>query len=224
MHIATRPVLAAAATVISLIAVPGATAAPSPARTSYPATVRVVVAPVTSTGHSADGYAVHSVNPKLAVDCSYPDASPGAVSPNIEFCSPSAAYAIACWKSATAHRVLCIQDPTKRKLIEFSRQGRFAKTKIAKPRYRAPLLVVLTDGTRCQIRDGGAWGQPKGHPNLYGAYSCDRHGVGWLYAKGSHSDPHNGVDESTPSWRLRVGENNIVWRHIAKAYFVATAS
>ena len=197
----------------------------SAAPASHRATVRVVVAPVTADGHAAPGFTVHPIrHPWSVVDCSFKDPSRGAISPNIENCGPSAAYAIACWKSATPKRVLCMQDPSKHVLAEMKRQGRFAPTKLAKPRDRAPLLIVLTDGSRCQIREGGAWGQPKGHPNLYGAYSCDKHGVAWLYAKGSHNDPHNGVDESSASWTIRTGNSQIVWRHIAQAYFVATAS
>lgn len=209
-----------------LVLTPSAGAAQSHARQTYPATARIVVAPVTSSGQAAAGYHVQAESQGWAVvDCSYPDPSPGAVSPNIELCSPSAAYAIACWKAAATKRVLCTRDPSSHELVEMKRTGKFAPTKIAKPRDRAPLLIVLTDGTRCQIRVGGAWGQPKGHPNLYGAYSCDRHGAAWLYAKGSYRDPHAGIDESHPSWRIRTGNGGrtIVWRHIAEAYFVATA-
>lgn len=193
-----------------------------PAAAVAPATAKVVVYPVTSSGHAAAGFAVHAQH-GFTVDCSDANPSPGALSPNIELCYPSAAYAVACWKAAAPGKVLCMRDPSTHKLYRISR-GRFASTAINKPRNRAPLLIVLGDGTRCQIRVGGAWGQPKGHPNLYGAYSCDRHGAAWLWAKGSHRDSHNGIDESSATWRIRVGENTIVWRNIAKAYFVATAS
>jgi hypothetical protein len=107
------------------------------------------------------------------------------------------------------------------------RQGRFAKTKIAKARDRAPLVIVLTDGTHCQIRDGGAWGQLKGHPNLYGAYSCTRHGAVWARMSGSRSAAHWGVNESDPSWTVRTAgfrAHHTVLRHVARAYFVSTAS
>jgi hypothetical protein len=188
-----------------------------------PATAKVVVRPVTASGHAAAGFTVKRQDPGFPVDCSYADPSPGAVSRNIEFCSPSAAYAVACWKAAQAGKVLCMRNPRSHKLYLIAREGKFAKTRLASPRDRAPLAFVLTDGSTCQIRDGGAWGQPPHHPNLYGAYSCDRWGAAWLHAKGDRGDSHNGVDESNPSWRIRTGEKKIIWRHIATAYFVGTA-
>ena len=213
-------IAALAAAVVGLGVVPVAFASPAAAA---PATIKVIVAPVTSSGHAASSFTVKKEKPGYPVDCRFKDPSRGAVSPNIESCSPSAAYAIACWKAAATGKVLCMRDPSSHKLYLVRRDGKFAKTPVAKAQDRAPLLIVLTDGTRCQIRDGGAWGPVPGHPNLYGAYSCDRHNAAWLYAKGSHGDPHNGVDESSASWRIRTGYNHIVWRHIATAYFVATA-
>jgi hypothetical protein len=212
---------ALAAALLGFAAVPVVSA---PSAVAAPATAKVYVMPVTASGHAAPGFRVHAQHLGFGISCDYKNPSPGAVSPNIEECSPSAAYAIACWKAAAPGKVLCLRNPRGHKLDKVKRAGKFANTPIAKPRDRAPLLIVLTDGSRCMIRDGGAWGQPKGHPNLYGAYSCDKHGVAWLRAKGSHSDPHNGIDESSQTWRIRVGENNVVWRNIATAYFVATAA
>jgi hypothetical protein len=196
----------------------------APATAAAAATVQIVVRPVAASGEAADGFTVRAMSEKYAIFCNYKDPSIGAVSPDIESCSPSAAYAPACWKAATAHHVLCMQDPSKQKLVRFKRHGRFAKTPIAKPRDRAPLAITLTDGTYCKLRIGGAWGPVPNRPNLYGAYSCDHHTAAWLRAKGDHSDAHNGIDESSAAWRIRTGYKHIVWRTIAKAYFVGTAS
>jgi hypothetical protein len=78
--------------------------------TTLTATVRVVVRPVTSTGHVSAGFTLKT-EPAGSVDCSSKQPSPGAVDFNIEFCSPSAEYAIACWNAAVAHRVLCVSRP-----------------------------------------------------------------------------------------------------------------
>ncbi|HVT63617.1 MAG TPA: hypothetical protein VHD81_00500 [Mycobacteriales bacterium] len=201
---------------------PGLVALAPPA-VAAPATVKVIVMPVTVSGTAASGFSVKKQDPGFPVDCRYKDPSIAAVSPDIETCSPSAAYAPACWKAAAPGKVLCMRDASSHKVFLIKREGRFADTAIAKPRDRAPLDFVLTDGTKCQIRIGGAWGPVPHHPNLYGAYSCDRHDAAWLYAKGSHSDAHAGIDESGASWRIRTGYKHIVWRHIATAYFVATA-
>lgn len=207
------------AALIALAALPVGLAPQAAASTG---TIKVITRPVTASGHAAAGFTVHGQH-GLSVDCSTADGSPGALSPDIALCYPSAAYAIACWKAAAPGKVLCVRDPSSHKVYRMGRDGKFAKTSVPKPRDRAPLLIVLGDGTRCQIRVGGAWGQPKGHPNLYGAYSCDRHGAAWLWSKGSRRDPHAGIDESGATWRIRTGQNTIVWRDIAEAYFVATA-
>jgi hypothetical protein len=209
------------AVAVGLVLPPVAFAPPAAAS---PATQQIIVSPVTTSGKAVEGFSVRKEDPEFAIDCRFKDPSRGAVSPDIESCSPSAAYAPACWKAAAAHSVLCTQDPSTHKLVQFKRMGKFADTPLAKPRERAPLVIVLTDGTKCRIRIGGAWGRVPHHPNLYGAYSCDRHTAAWLHAKGRHADPHNGVDESSPSWRIRTGFKHIVWRHIATAYFVGTAS
>lgn len=206
----------------ALIPIASTAVATEPAVT--PATVKVFVMPVTASGEATAGFTVKKMTDKFPIYCNYKDPSRGAVSPDIETCSPAAAYALACWNSAAAHHVLCTQDPSTHKLVQFRRIGKFAKTDLARPRDRAPLVIVLRDGTHCKMRIGGAMGPVPHHPNLYGAYFCDRHDAAWVYAKGSHEDPHNGIDESGDAWRIRTGYKHIVWRYIATAYFVGTAA
>jgi hypothetical protein len=189
--------------------------------TTLTATARVVVRPVTSTGHLATGYTLKT-EPTGSVDCSFKDPSPGAVSPNIEFCSPSAEYAIACWNSAVAHRVLCVRDPRSKVVVRIPRIGAFANTPVAPVADRAPLLMKLADGDICSIRDGGAWGSLVGHPDLFGTYSCLHAGVVWA----SSSAPHSGINESHPVWTIRTapaGHHALVTRHVERALFVGTA-
>jgi hypothetical protein len=206
--------------VLALIAV-GTSAGANAVPAHNPSTTRIVVRPVTKSGHAADNYKVRAEH-SGSVDCSFADPSPGAVSRNIEFCSPSVEGAVACWKSATAHRVLCIRDPSAHKVVKIHRDGKFARTKLRPRAQRAPLLIVLRDGTRCDIRDGGAWGTLKSHPNWVGRYSCDHHGFVWSPATATH----NGVNESKSSWTVRTSNGNkpVVVRHIARAYFVGTAT
>jgi hypothetical protein len=207
---------------LALIGV-GATAGASAVPASHASTTRVVVRPVTKTGHAAANYTVHTERTG-SVNCSFAEPSPGAVSRNIEFCSPSVEQAVACWKSAAAHRVLCIRNPGSHNLVRIPRSGKFARTKLAPRVQRAPLLIVLRDGTRCDIRDGGAWSTLKSHPNWVGRYSCDHHGDVWSPATATH----NGVNESKPSWTVRTaartGKGPVTVRPIARAYFVGTAT
>lgn len=195
-------------------------ATPTAAGTAYPTTQRIVIRPVTVSGHASPGFSVRRQR-KNPIDCSYPEPSPAAVSRNIEFCSPSYEYAIACWKAAGHGHALCLRDPRTRKLSRIPTSGKFAATRRPPRGQRAPLLIVLTDGTRCSIRDGGAWGMRKSQPNWVGTYSCSRHGVVWAPRKARHW----GVDESAASWTVRTGgaHGRLVTRHIERSYFVGTA-
>jgi hypothetical protein len=210
------PALAAAVLVLA-----GSSGLKAAAATTVAApTVKVVVRPVTSTGHVRAGFTVTG-EPSGSVDCSFRDPSPGAVSPNIEFCAPSAEYAVACWKAAAPHRVLCMRDPRTKHVVRIPRSGAFAATGVAAARLRAPLGMRLRDGDYCSIRDGGAWGQLPGHPNLFGTYACRHDGAVWATANAAHQ----GVNESQPSWTVHTahfGSSHLATRHVAKAWFVGT--
>lgn len=217
----SRMLLAAAGAVTMFLSPPA-----SASTRSAPVTVRIFVAPVTASGHAAQGFTVKGQH-GLSVMCEPGDPSPVSVSKNVDECSPSAAYAVACWKAATAGRVLCMRDPRSHEIDSMKLSGRFATTAPVSARELAPFVIVLADGTVCSIRDGGAWGTLKGHPDLYGSYSCTRHGVVWTRYDGHTNQAHNGVNESTPIWTVRTspgGAKPLVVRHVLRAYFVATAN
>jgi hypothetical protein len=188
-----------------------------------PKTQITVVRPVNASGHAQPGYAISSQPRRNWIDCRFPEPSPAAVSPNIEFCFPTAFYAVACWKAAAAHKALCLQDPQKPTLVRFTRHGRFAPTGPAAPDKRGPLAIVLGDGDYCQIRGGGAWSSPPGHPHLVGYYSCRHDGAVWAHDLA----PHNGVNQSQSMWTVRTAQfdsRHIVTRRVVQAYFVGTAT
>lgn len=212
-------ILALAAAAAAVLAGAAALTAPAGAATPAP-TVKIVVRPVTATGHVRAGFTL-KYEPSGSVDCSTPDPSPGAVDPNIEFCFPSAEYAIACWKSAAPHRVLCIRNPRSKEVVRIPRLGSFAPTGVAPRRDRAPLTIKLGDGDICSIRDGGAWGSLPGHPDLFGTYSCVHDGAVWAGINAWH----RGVNESNPVWTVRtahIGTHTLVTRRVVKAWFVGT--
>jgi hypothetical protein len=184
-------------------------------------TAKVVVRPVTSTGHVRAGFTMVS-EPTGLVDCNAQDPSPGAVSRNIEFCSPSAEYAIACWKAAAPHRVLCMRDPRSTRVVRIPRTGTFAPTGLAPLSQRAPLAITLGGGAYCSIRDGGAWPTLRSHPSWVGTYSCNNGDAVWAPPTATH----NGVNESSASWTVRTARSSgvgpVVTRHVVRAYFVGT--
>lgn len=197
----------------SAIAGPGPTATPAP-------TKLIVVRPVTSSGHPVPGFTV-SAEPGGSVDCSFAEPSPAAVSPNIDVCSPSAEYAVACWKSFKVHRVYCLRDPQSHEVVQIPRRGAFAKTPVAKPAHRAPLAMILGDGDKCDLRSGGTGPILNGHPHLVATYYCASGGAVWALTSGAHL----GVNESSNTWVVRTspgGAHPLRAHRVAKAYFVGT--
>ena len=212
-------VLSAVGAVALLIA--GVASFDGAAAASPAPTVKIVVRPVTSTGHVRAGFTV-SGEPSGKVDCSFANPSPGAVSRNIEFCSPSFEYAVACWKAAAPHRVLCMRDPRRQHVVRIPRVGKFTSTALAPLVQRAPLAMKLGNGAVCSIRDGGAWSRLMSHPRWHGTYSCSNGTAVWAWPDAKHL----GVNESHPSWTVHTapisGHGTLVVRHVVKAWFVGT--
>ncbi len=190
-------------------------------------TVVSVLRPVTAHGHAAPGY--HASNDPWGntADCDghgYNIASPAAVNRNIDLCSPSAVQATACWKSATPHRVLCLDDPVfnrSRHLTSFPLTGRFtAGTPV---RVKLPFVVHLTNGTACSLRNGGAGPRLNAHPTWVAWYYCQHNLAIW----GSYraSTPFN---KHTARWSVTVaGErptSRPSSRTVAQAWYVGTHS
>jgi len=159
--------------------------------------------------------------PTGGVDCSFPDAAPSAVSPNIEQCSPSAAYAAACWKAAAPHKVLCMRNPRVRQLVRIPRLGAFAPTGLVPESERAPLSMVLANGDYCSFRIGGAAPMRANHPHWIATYYCNSGKIVWM-RPGAH---HYGVNEMFDSWIVIVAgaTGPIFARYLTRAWFVGTA-
>lgn len=223
-RIAVAVLATAVTTGAALLATTAAADASSASSGAPVATKQIVVRPVTSSGHAVHGYSVRKES-GVKLDCSYPSPSPAAVNKNILECSPSAAYAVACWKAAGHKRTLCLDDPAKPKLVKFGYAGKFAKTAPPKKHQTAPLRLVLGNGQVCSIRDGGAWGQLRKHPNWFATYGCTGDGGQAIWAPVNAR--HLGIDESSSSWTVKVarqiGNEKVHVRHVAKAYFVGTA-
>jgi len=188
------------------------------AQASGTPTVRTVLRPVTATGHAAQGYTVRK-QLKYSVDCSFTETSPAAVDRDIVLCAPDAAYAVACWKGAAAHTVLCFQDARKKQLVEY-RAKTVAQTRPY--RIKAPLDLRLVDGTYCTIRIGGAGGTLKQHPRWIAYYYCTGGKTVWA----SMNDKHWGVHRANPVWTVNIagsGRNaKVHQRAVKQAWFVGT--
>jgi len=181
------------------------------ARSSALVTSVVVVRPVHADGTPAAGWTVHRERGRVFCD----GASPAAVRRGIVSCSPSAAYVPACWRSAH-HTVLCLRDPSVHVLVRIRYAGAFPE--VAKPAVATPLAMRLFDGVFCQIRVGGAWGVPPGHPHWVGFDSCDSGGD--VY--GPRRD--DGIIRTRPLWWVRQVDGQEVHRRAVRtAYLVGTA-
>ena len=195
-----------------------AVSTPHTSRTSSPPhTTTVVLRPVTAAGYPAPGFTA-VLEPSGQVTCGpSTDPSPSAVDSDILSCSPDAEYAVACWPSHSAGYVLCLRDPWSTKLAQIAAVG---TPKVAAPAKPQPLGMMLSNGTRCTIRDGGAWNGLAGHPGWYGTYPCGSDQAVW--GQGSAS----GIDSAHQQWTVSTaplgGNGPLVVRTVTTAYFVGT--
>jgi hypothetical protein len=216
-----RRVLALAAVAVATlgVAVVVDSASAGAARRGHPPTQITVVRPVNAAGFAMPNYTVQA-EPTGMVDCTFPSPSPAAVSPNIEFCSPSAEYAVSCWKAAAVHKVLCLRNPRTRKLVRIPRHGAFAPTGLAPADERAPQSMALANGDYCSFRAGGAAPFRADHPQWVATYYCNSGKIVWM-RPGAH---HYGVNEVLDSWIVIVAgpTGPIFARYLTRAWFVGT--
>lgn len=213
----TRTVCAAgAALAVATTAV--ALSASASAASSAPATKTVTLRPVTSTHHAAARYHVVTASGS-PIDCQNAPASRVAVDPNIVECGPAYQYAVACWHAARPRFALCLRNPFGRE-VDRIRALHFSSGHVSPRRHPAPFGLVLDNGAKCTIRNGGAWGSPKQHPAWVGFYSCTR--VGFVWAPASS---RIGINQSHASWTVWTSRGNRVHlHHVLKASFVGTKS
>ena len=211
-------ILVAVTAAVAVLAAGTVAVAPAGAST-LSSTQRVVVRPVTAFGHPVSGFHVR-IERSGQLDCSFPDPSPGAVDKNILLCSPSAEYAIACWKASAPHHALCMRNPRVAKLAKIRTSGRFAHTA---PRSQpVPLALRLANGVYCTIRDGGAGARLRHHPNWAATYYCRNGAAVWA----PMTSRNDGVNASHPVWTVRTapssGKGSLVVRKVMRAWFVGT--
>jgi hypothetical protein len=128
------------------------------------------------------------------VDCTEP--SPAAVSANVYYCSPTAAGADVCWP-ASGLDLLCMDDPWAKNLHRI--HARAPLPQVSPPQVPAPVGLLLEDGNRCRLRNGGSWARRDDGYN--GAYRCGG-GVAVLVKADGSADA---IDRSAPVWTVKVG-------------------
>jgi hypothetical protein len=193
-----------------------------PGNATHPSTAAgrtesVVLRPVTTEGVPSSGY--RAVPATDQVQCSsIAEGSPVAVDDGIAFCTPTASFAVACWRAADTGHVLCLRDPWGQVVDELILTDDFGP--VSAPPHPRPLALTLADGTHCTVRDGGAWSALAAHPDWSGTYYCGNAGVVW-------GPPNsNGIDESAPAWTVQIGsaagDGPLRTVGVTSAYFVGT--
>ncbi|OBH87782.1 hypothetical protein [Mycobacterium scrofulaceum] len=174
---------------------------PGSAAAEPPPTQQITVVAVGPDGQAINGYHVASGPGDVgqASDCSTP--SPSAVADNVYSCSPSAVGAGTCWPS-TPGSLLCVDDPWDRSMHRVTYDRPLPP--VTAPATPDPFALTLDDGTRCRLRNGGAWGwRADGYE---GAYWCgDPHAnlsVLWLPSQGAGSC----IDRSGAAWTVKDGQ------------------
>jgi hypothetical protein len=172
---------------------------PGSASADPPPTQAITTIAVGSQGQAVNGYRETPPEGNVAVvnDCSTP--SPSAVADNVYACSPSAAGAATCWPS-TPGALLCVDNPWDQRLHRVAYNGQLPP--VQPPASPEPFALVLDDGTRCLLRNGGAWG---GRDDGYvGAYGCGTRGVNAAVL--CLPSDQTCIDRSGPVWTVKVGQ------------------
>jgi hypothetical protein len=181
-------------------------AALTPSVAAEPPPTQVVTAvPVGPNGEPANGYqeVPSGGNVTSVSDCTTPSLS--AVADDIYSCSPSAAGADPCWAS-TPGSLLCLDDPWNKQLHRVTYTGTLPP--VQAPAISDPVALLLDDGTRCRLRNGGAWGgRDDGYVGVYGCGGADA--VLWLPSQG----PGTCVDRSMAAWTVKTGQLGMPTEH-----------
>lgn len=196
MNVMSRVVLVpVAALTMAALSLPGSAVADPP-----PTEVITVMA-VGPADQPINGYQESPAEGNAFTVSNCEDPSPSAVADNVYYCSPTAAGAGTCWPS-TPGSLLCVDNPWTKSL------HRVAYDRPLPPVHPTatpdPFALLLDDGTRCLLRNGGAWG---GRADGYvGVYGCgDPHAnlaVLWLPNQGAGTY----IDRSSPVWTVKVGQ------------------
>lgn len=166
-----------------------------------PPTQVITTVAVGPNGQPINGYqeAPSQGNVAAVNDCTTP--SPSAVAANVYYCSPSAASAGTCWPS-TPGSLLCVDNPWDKRLHRVTYDGQLPPVQpTATP---DPFALVLDDGTRCLLRNGGAWGgRDDGYVGTYGCGDPSTNlAVLWLPNQAGETY----IDHSAPVWTVKVGQ------------------
>jgi hypothetical protein len=155
---------------------------------------QVIDTPAVVNGQPANGYTADPSSPddNEVFACG---SSPAALDDGIYDCAPSAAGADVCWPS-TRGSLLCIEDPWDHMLRRVSYTDPLPHASRSSP--AVPFALLLDDGTRCRLRNGGAWGGRD--DGLYGAYGCYTDNRIVLAGETTPA-----IDDSQPVWTVKVG-------------------
>lgn len=184
-----------------------------------------ILRPFATAGGAAAGW---HVAPTAAgtnvVDCRYPSASPASKSPGIQFCAPSAADADACYFPRGSADGLCLQDPFTTTIFPVRASGPVTYN-LPPPATPRPLGLLLDDGTRCRLRNGGSWSAQAQHPDYVGYYGCRKEGSDATLIVWADRDSDGGIDRSGTGWTVQVGDESgpLTTRYVRKVFYVGTA-
>jgi hypothetical protein len=174
-----------------------ATVAAVPVAAEPSATQVISVVPVGPNGEPINGFQETPSPGNVSSVSECTAASLSAVADGIYSCSPSAAGADPCWPS-TPGSLLCLDDPWDKQLHRVDYDGPLPP--VQAPAISDPVGLLLDDGTRCRLRNGGAWGgRDDGYVGVYGCGGANA--VLWLPSQG----PGTCVDRSSPAWTVKVG-------------------
>ncbi|MEU7143532.1 hypothetical protein ABZ942_29110 [Nocardia sp. NPDC046473] len=204
------------ATGSSTAAGPDSPGKPVDARSNTPKITTLT--PFDAQGAPTTGWEVDDKAGSTPIDCSYNEPSPSASTDNILLCAPSAAAADSCTTVPTKPTALCLIDPFNNHLTRYATTT--VRTGVVHaPQTPQPIALILDNGTKCRLRNGGSWSSPEANPTYVGYYFCPGNGFQAIWA------PPSGpaITQQPTGWTVQLGaERGPLTQHqVTEAFYVA---
>lgn len=176
-----------------------------------------VLEPVDTQGNVENGWTQDTSRSSRQIDCSFGSPSPYDKTSGVRFCGATADSGDACWPAADAAHVYCLIDPFSNTLYYISATGLNSPIK-AQTEDPYPFALLLDNGTQCRARNGGAWSNPKEHPDWVGYYAC-HDGAIW-------GPQGQGIKKGFGGWTVMYGseDSHLTNHRVTKAYYVGVAA
>ncbi|NLG47906.1 VWA domain-containing protein [Gordonia sp. (in: high G+C Gram-positive bacteria)] len=172
-----------------------------------PEIVKVIA--VDKKGSLRDGYTIVNDGSSRSFPSSemtYCSPGLGAITPGVFRCGTTADSAVVCWNKTSTSQLLCAYSPWEKTLRAWTYSVP-PEQKPVKPQDEVvPWALELADGSRCNLRFGGAWDPPPtGYRDIY---NCSDGPTKFVVVKDDSEAPAGLFDKSGTAWTVLGRDSN----------------